>query len=117
MSAIVQIDVPIQPGNSGGPLFNQRGEVVGVVTATLDPRQTITTAGYIPQNVNYALKAEVVYAMLRENLPSAPAPTHVRHGATPLDSRARGARRGVGGDGDRTLIRRTPCADEGRYDR
>jgi S1-C subfamily serine protease len=80
----VQIDVPTQPGNSGGPLFNQRGEVVGVVTATLDPRQTITTAGYIPQNVNYALKAEVVYAMLRENLPSAPAPTHVRHGATPL---------------------------------
>jgi S1-C subfamily serine protease len=79
----VQIDVPTQPGNSGGPLFNRRGEVVGVVTATLDPRQTITTAGYIPQNVNYALKAEVVYAMLRENLPSAPVPTRVRHGATP----------------------------------
>ncbi len=80
----VQIDVPIQPGNSGGPLFNQRGEVVGVVTATLDPRQTMTTAGYLPQNVNYALKAEVVYAMLRENLPSVPAPTRARRGTTPL---------------------------------
>ncbi|HBZ68869.1 MAG TPA: hypothetical protein DEP35_03620, partial [Deltaproteobacteria bacterium] len=56
------------------PLFNRRGEVVGVVTATLDPRQTISTAGYIPQNVNYALKAEVVSAMLPENLPSAPHP-------------------------------------------
>jgi S1-C subfamily serine protease len=80
----VQIDVPIQPGNSGGPLFNQRGEVVGVVTATLDPRQTVTTAGYIPQNVNYALKAEVAYAMLRENLPSAPPPTRARRGTTPI---------------------------------
>jgi serine protease Do len=80
----VQIDVPIQPGNSGGPLFNQRGDVVGVVTATLDPRQTITTAGYVPQNVNYALKAEVAYAMLRENLPSVPPPTRVRRGTTPM---------------------------------
>ncbi|HKE12454.1 MAG TPA: serine protease [Myxococcota bacterium] len=79
----VQIDVPTQPGNSGGPLFNQRGEVVGVVSATLDPRQTMNTAGYIPQNVNYALKGEVVYAMLRENLPALPPPTHARRGAAP----------------------------------
>jgi hypothetical protein len=34
--------------------------------------------------VNYALKAEVVSAMLRENLPSAPPPTRMRHGATPF---------------------------------
>jgi S1-C subfamily serine protease len=80
----VQIDVPIQPGNSGGPLFNQRGEVVGVVAATLDPRQVMATAGYIPQNVNYALKAEVVYAMLRENLPAVPPATRVRRGASPM---------------------------------
>jgi len=79
----VQIDVPIQPGNSGGPLFNRRGEVVGVVSATLDPRQAMNTAGYIPQNVNYALKGEVVYAMLRENLPALPPPTHARRGAAP----------------------------------
>jgi S1-C subfamily serine protease len=79
----VQIDVPIQPGSSGGPLFNERGEVVGVITATLDPRQTIATAGYVPQNVNYALKAEVVYATLREDLRSPPPPVRSRRGATP----------------------------------
>jgi len=79
----VQIDVPIQPGNSGGPLFNQRGEVVGVVTATLDPRQTMNGAGYLPQNVNYALKAEVLYASLRENLALAPPPSRARRGTTP----------------------------------
>src|SRR5262249_38260096 len=31
----MQISVPVQPGNSGGPLINQRGEVVGVVIATV----------------------------------------------------------------------------------
>ena len=86
------------------------------MTATLDPRQTIATAGYIPQNVNYALKAEVVYAMLRENSVGTCAHARATRGDA-ADSRARGAGRGVGGDGDRTLIRRTPCADEGRYDR
>jgi S1-C subfamily serine protease len=80
----LQIDVPIQPGNSGGPLFNQRGEVVGVVSATLDPRQTISSAGYLPQNVNYALKADVVYGMLRENLGSQARPARVRGAAEPV---------------------------------
>jgi len=57
--------------------------VVGVVTATLDPRQTMNGAGYLPQNVNYALKAEVLYASLRENLALAPPPSRARRGTTP----------------------------------
>ena len=42
-----QIDVPIQPGNSGGPLFNTKGEIVGIVVASHKNAQ----------NVNYAVKA------------------------------------------------------------
>ena len=59
-----QIDVPIQPGNSGGPLLDRRGHVVGVVTSMLHPMATLQVAGVVPQNVNYALKSEHARVLL-----------------------------------------------------
>ena len=64
----LQIDVPIQPGNSGGPLINTRGQVMGVVTATLDQLVTLRRSGALPQNVNYAVKIEYVMPLLRSHL-------------------------------------------------
>lgn len=61
-----QIDVPIQPGNSGGPLLNQQGQVVGIVTATLNVIQTLRESGSLPQNVNYAVKSDYVLPLLRK---------------------------------------------------
>ena len=63
-----RIDVPIQPGNSGGPLISKRGEVVGVVTATLDQIITLRTAGALPQNVNFAVKIDYILPALRSAL-------------------------------------------------
>jgi S1-C subfamily serine protease len=65
---LAQIDVPIQPGNSGGPLINRRGEVVGVVTSMLNAQATLQIAGVVPQNVNYALKAHLAERLLSQNL-------------------------------------------------
>jgi S1-C subfamily serine protease len=59
-----QISVPIQPGNSGGALVDEGGNVVGVVTARLDDLETYQISGALPQNVNYAVKGSSVRAFL-----------------------------------------------------
>ncbi|WP_175617101.1 S1C family serine protease [Insolitispirillum peregrinum] len=60
-----QIDVPIQPGNSGGPLITDQGQVIGIVSASLNGINTLRTTGAMPQNVNYAVKSEYIQPLLR----------------------------------------------------
>jgi uncharacterized protein len=55
-----QISVPVQPGNSGGPLVDTAGNVVGVVTMRLGDWRTLKLTGALPQNVNYAVKSSHV---------------------------------------------------------
>jgi len=59
-----QISVPIQPGNSGGPVFNMNGEVIGIATSSLSAAAIFKWAGNMPQNVNYAVKVNYVRALL-----------------------------------------------------
>lgn len=61
-----QISTPIQGGNSGGPLVTERGEVVGVVVATANAMKFFKQTGSIPQNVNYAIKGNVLLDFLME---------------------------------------------------
>lgn len=63
----LQISTPVQPGNSGGPLLDQYGNVVGVVTAKLNALQAMSATGDIPQNVNFALKSSIVINFLEGN--------------------------------------------------
>ncbi len=59
-----QISVPVQPGNSGGPLLDSGGGVVGLITSRLDDINTLTISGLLPQNVNYALKSSFIFPLL-----------------------------------------------------
>jgi CheY-like chemotaxis protein len=59
-----QISVPVQPGNSGGALVDERGNVVGVVCAKLSAVAAILTTGAIPENVNYAVKSTFLLGFL-----------------------------------------------------
>lgn len=64
---LYQISVPVQSGNSGGPLINRRGEVVGLVTAKLSAAQVFRWTGDLPQNVNYAVKVKFLQNLLRRS--------------------------------------------------
>jgi S1-C subfamily serine protease len=60
----LQIDVPIQPGNSGGPLIDRSGAVIGIVTETLNQLVTLRASGALPQNMNYAVKGDYIMPLL-----------------------------------------------------
>jgi len=60
-----QISVPTQPGNSGGALVDERGNVVGVVSAKLDAAVALAASGALPENVNYAVKSSFLLSFLK----------------------------------------------------
>jgi S1-C subfamily serine protease len=66
-----QISVPVQPGNSGGALVDEYGNVVGIVSARLSDAAAVKTSGMLPQNVNYAVKSPCARPVL-ESVPELP---------------------------------------------
>jgi S1-C subfamily serine protease len=62
---VLQMSAPVQPGSSGGALFDLAGNVVGVVVTKLNAKLVADETGDIPQNVNFALKAFVARDFLK----------------------------------------------------
>ena len=56
--SLLQISAPIQPGKSGGPVFDGAGGVVGVVVSEISPA-LMAKVGILPQNVNFAIRSEL----------------------------------------------------------
>ncbi len=88
-----QISAPVQPGNSGGPLLDRSGNVVGIILLTLNDARLFLATGVVPQNVNYALKSDYLLRFLKTvpglnlNEPATPAgPATPPAPAKPVDS-------------------------------
>jgi serine protease Do len=78
----LQTSTPIQPGNSGGPLLDSSGRVVGVVVSQLNAMVRMQTDRSVPQNVNFAIQSPIAINFLSAK------------GVTPsLDNSSAGAQR------------------------
>ena len=71
-SRYLQISAAVQPGNSGGPVLDDSGRLMGVVVSKLNALTTARITGDIPQNVNFAIKVSTVVSFLETNKPAFP---------------------------------------------
>ena len=90
-SRVLQFTAPVQTGNSGGPLFDAYGLVVGIVSHKLNAEHIHRITGDIPQNVNFAVKGAVARAFLLAAgmEPPTAAPAGARQSAAEIASAAR----------------------------
>ena len=66
-----QIEAAVQPGNSGGPIYEQTGNSVGVVVSPLNKVKLAKMSGALPENVNFGIKACIARQFLSSSgLPS-----------------------------------------------
>jgi len=63
----IQITTPVQQGNSGGPLYDGSGHVIGVVVAKLSALHVMLATDDVPQNVNFAVELSAVRQFLRQS--------------------------------------------------
>jgi S1-C subfamily serine protease len=67
-AGLMQVTAPIQPGNSGGPVLDSAGAVVGVVVSKLDALAVAAKIKDVPQNVNFAIKGNVATNFLESKV-------------------------------------------------
>lgn len=86
----LQISAPVQPGNSGGPLVDSGGSVIGIVVSKLDALKLARATGDVPQNVNFAVKVSVASNLLdASGVSYATASSRKALGAAEITERAR----------------------------
>lgn len=71
----LQVDAPVQPGNSGGPLIGPDGRVIGIMIARLDDLTMLNATGALPENVSFSVRIDYLTPIL---------PADVQLATTPL---------------------------------
>ena len=70
----MQIDAAIQPGNSGGPILDDYGNVIGVAVAKLAMEKIYEDFGVFPENTNFGIKSSVVENLIQAHNVNNPPP-------------------------------------------
>jgi S1-C subfamily serine protease len=63
-SRMLQISAPVQPGNSGGPLLDESGAIVGIVVSKLNAIKLALATADLAQNINFAIKANTAQSFI-----------------------------------------------------
>jgi hypothetical protein len=61
---MIQISTPVQPANSGSPLLDRSGSVVGIVAGKLNAFQGAETTGETTENINFAVNLGTIQSFL-----------------------------------------------------
>lgn len=63
----IQIDAAIQPGSSGGPIVDSKGNVVAIAISAINKSTMFKRDNYIPENTNFGVKASTARTFLEAN--------------------------------------------------
>ena len=63
----IQIDAALQPGNSGGPIMDEFGNIVAVAVAKLSLKKILKDYGVVPENTNFGVKSSAVKNLMEGN--------------------------------------------------
>ena len=65
--SVFQMDAAVQPGNSGGPIINNQGKLIGVTVAKANSKVFYEETGSLPENINFGIKVEILKPFLSAN--------------------------------------------------
>ena len=67
--ATFQLTAKVNKGNSGGPVFDMYGQVVGITVGKLDTKKIQEEQGFIPEDVNFAIHVDRLPALINASVP------------------------------------------------